>query len=74
MMDDYSRAIMGYELSLMAPSALKTALALRQAIWRKKEPYWPMCGIPATLYTDRVRRMYYLKKGKFAVQSCYRYM
>ena len=50
--DDYSRAIAGYELSFMAPSAMKTALALRQAIWRKKEPQWSICGIPNILYTD----------------------
>lgn len=50
--DDYSRAIAGYELSFLAPSAMKTALALRQAIWRKKEPQWSICGIPNILYTD----------------------
>lgn len=31
---------------------MKTALALRQAIWRKKEPQWSICGIPNILYTD----------------------
>lgn len=51
-MDDYSRAIAGYALSLAAPSALQTALALRQAIWRKGEPGWHVCGIPDTFYTD----------------------
>jgi putative transposase len=50
--DDYSRAIAGYMLSFDAPSALHTALALRQAIWRKAEPLWHVCGIPAVLYTD----------------------
>jgi putative transposase len=35
-----------------APSALHTALALRQAIWRKPEPTWQVCGIPGILYTD----------------------
>src|SRR5215813_8388775 len=35
-----------------APSALHTALALRQAIWRKSEPRWQVCGIPGILYTD----------------------
>ena len=35
-----------------APSALHTALALRQAIWRKAEPTWQVCGIPEVLYTD----------------------
>jgi len=51
-LDDYSRAIAGYRLSLMAPSALQTALALRDAIWRKAEPAWHVCGIPDVLYTD----------------------
>jgi putative transposase len=50
--DDYSRALAGYMLSFEAPSALHTALALRQAIWRKTEPRWQVCGIPAVLYTD----------------------
>jgi putative transposase len=27
-------------------------LALRQAIWRKDEPRWHICGIPHVLYTD----------------------
>ena len=51
-MDDYSRVVAGYYLTLLAPSALQTALALRQAIWRKHEPDWPVCGIPHTLYID----------------------
>lgn len=50
--DDYSRAIVGYELSFLALSATKTALCLRQAIWRKNDPLWAICGIPTTLYTD----------------------
>ncbi|MDJ0899843.1 MAG: Mu transposase C-terminal domain-containing protein [Xenococcus sp. MO_188.B8] len=50
--DDYSRAIAGYYISLDAPSALQTALALRQAIWRKNDPNWHICGIPEILYTD----------------------
>ena len=52
-MDDYSRALAGYMLSFEAPSALHTALALRQAIWRKAEPRWQVCGIPAVLYTQK---------------------
>ena len=51
-LDDYSRAVAGYRLSLAAPSALQTALALRDAIWRKAEPAWHLCGIPAVFYTD----------------------
>ena len=50
--DDYSRAIAGYAVNLGAPSALQTALALRQAIWRKAEPGWHVCGIPAVFHTD----------------------
>jgi len=50
--DDYSRAVAGYLLSFEAPSALHTALALRQAIWRKESPLWTVCGIPEILYTD----------------------
>ena len=51
-MDDYSRAIAGFALSFNAPSAIQTALALRQAIWRKVQPNWQICGIPEVLYTD----------------------
>jgi putative transposase len=50
--DDHSRAIAGYAVNLGAPSALQTALALRQAIWRKAEPGWHICGIPGAFYTD----------------------
>ena len=51
-LDDYSRAVAGYCLSLAAPSAIQTALALRQAIWRKPQPGWHVCGIPRVLYSD----------------------
>ncbi len=51
-LDDYSRAVAGYLLSFQAPSALQTALALRQAIWRKAEAHWHVCGIPDIFYTD----------------------
>ena len=50
--DDYSRAVPGYRLSWSAPSAYQTSLALRQAMWVKDDPRWPMCGVPACLYTD----------------------
>jgi len=33
-------------VNLGAPSALNTALAFRQAIWRKDQPGWHVCGIP----------------------------
>ncbi|MDO4061227.1 DDE-type integrase/transposase/recombinase, partial [Clavibacter michiganensis] len=51
-MDDYSRAICGYTVFTGAPSAMNTALALRQAIWRKPDPGWTMCGIPDILHVD----------------------
>ncbi len=51
-LDDYSRAVAAFGLSFRAPSALQTALVLRQAIWRKAEPHWHVCGIPAVFYTD----------------------
>lgn len=51
-MDDYSRAIAGFGVSFHAPSAIQTALVLRQAIWRKPIPQWHICGIPGTFYTD----------------------
>ena len=50
--DDHSRAVAGYRVFLGAPSALQTSLALRQAIWRKPDPAWPVCGIPDVLYVD----------------------
>lgn len=49
---DYSRAIAGYYLGFEPPSVLRTSLALRQAIWRKTDARWPICGIPDVLYTD----------------------
>ena len=51
-MDDYSRAICGYTVFTGAASAINTALALRQAIWRKSDPAWPMCGLPDVLHID----------------------
>jgi putative transposase len=54
-LDDYSRAVAGHRLSVQAPSALQTALVLRDAIWRKADPRWHVCGIPETFYTDHGR-------------------
>ncbi|MBP9091265.1 DDE-type integrase/transposase/recombinase [bacterium] len=51
-LDDYSRAVCGYSISFDAPSAMRTALMLRQAIWRKPDANWHMCGIPEKFYTD----------------------
>lgn len=50
--DDFSRAVMGFCLFIGAPSAIQTALALRNALWYKEDKSWPVCGIPETLYTD----------------------
>lgn len=50
--DDYSRCIASFRLSFQEPTALTTALALRQAIWRKEDPHWQICGIPSVFYTD----------------------
>ena len=51
-LDDYSRAVAAYRLNLIAPTALHTALTLRDAIGRKSDPRWHVCGIPETFYTD----------------------
>lgn len=51
-LDDYSRAVAGFRLSLAGPSALQTALVLRDAILPKPDPRWHVCGIPASFYTD----------------------
>jgi len=51
-LDDHSRAVAGYTALLGDPSAMQTALALHQAMWRKNDPDWPVCGIPTTLYVD----------------------
>jgi putative transposase len=50
--DDFSRAIMGFCLFIGAPSAIQTALALRKAIWYKQDKNWLVCGILEILYTD----------------------
>lgn len=51
-LDDHSRATAGYTVFFGDPTALQTALALRQAVWRKTEPAWEVCGLPAVLYSD----------------------
>ncbi len=51
-LDDYSRGVAGYYLGFQSPTALQTALTLHQAIWRKADPRWHLCGIPAHFYTD----------------------
>lgn len=51
-LDDHSRAVAGTLAFIGAPSVLNTCLALRQAIWRKADPAWPVCGVPDILYVD----------------------
>ncbi len=50
--DDFSRCIAGYFLTFAHPTALNTALTLHQAIWRKPDARWRICGIPEIFYTD----------------------
>ncbi|MEW6402629.1 MAG: DDE-type integrase/transposase/recombinase [Chloroflexota bacterium] len=52
-LDTYSRAVMGYHLSLYEPTSMSICLALRQAIWHKPIAEWPMCGIPKQLHLDQ---------------------
>lgn len=52
-LDTYSRAVMGYHLSLYEPNSMSVCLALRQAIWQKPLAEWPMCGIPKQLHLDQ---------------------
>lgn len=51
-LDDYSRSVAGFSIDFSSPSAIKTSLTLRQAIWRKENYLWPICGIPEKFYTD----------------------
>jgi len=44
-LDDHSWAVAGYTVFLGDPSAMQTALASRQAIWRKQDPAWPVCRV-----------------------------
>ncbi|GAB3249265.1 transposase [Arthrobacter pigmenti] len=51
-LDDYSRAAAGYTLFFGAPTAEQTALALHQAVNRKTNTDWTVCGLPDVLYSD----------------------
>ena len=51
-LDDHSRAVVGTLAFIGAPSVLNTCLGLRQAIWRKADPAWQVCGVPDVLYVD----------------------
>jgi putative transposase len=55
-LDDHSRAAAGYFLSFHAPSAFQTALALRQAIWRKTVPAWNVNGTGALTSAPELQR------------------
>jgi putative transposase len=52
-LDTYSRAVVGYYLSITVPSSLSICFALRRAILPKLLPAWTMCGIPERLHIDR---------------------
>lgn len=51
-LDDFSRGVAGFFLGFQRPTALQTALTLHQAIWRKTDARWRLCGIPSVFYTD----------------------
>lgn len=51
-LDDFSRSICAYFLSFGAPDTMRTALMLRQGIWRKSDHRWRVQGIPERFYTD----------------------
>ena len=51
-LDDYSRAIAGYAVSVSAPTAEHSALAFHQAVARKRNPKWVVSGLPDILYSD----------------------
>jgi putative transposase len=56
--DDYSRAIAGYYLGFDPPSSMRTALALRQGIWRKGQlPRYCNDGFALGLFTSASRQM-----------------
>ncbi|MCB8044232.1 DDE-type integrase/transposase/recombinase [Microbacterium oxydans] len=55
-LDDYSRAIAGYALGVSAPTAEHSALAIHQAVARKRNPKWVVSGLPdVPLQRSRVR-------------------
>ena len=51
-LDDYSRAVAGYRVTVSAPTALHSALTLRQAMLPKNHVHWHVHGIPERFYTD----------------------
>ena len=52
LIDDYSRAIMGFYLTFTKPNSHSVASALHHAMLPKAEERWIMHGIPAMLYVD----------------------
>jgi putative transposase len=69
-MDDYSRAIAGFGLGFQGPSAIQTALILRQAMWRKHLPQWKITGIPETLGREGVPLLM-MRDDRYAVWNVY---
>ena len=51
-LDQYSRALVGYYLDFSPPSSQRVALSLRHAILPKSESDWPVFGIPAKVRHD----------------------
>lgn len=51
-LDDFSRAVVGYALGFAAPTAERSALAFHQAVSRKRNPAWVTSGLPDVLYSD----------------------
>lgn len=51
-LDDFSRAVAGYSLAAVAPTADHSALALHQAVSRKRRAAWVVSGLPEALYVD----------------------
>jgi len=55
--------IAGYNVTFRAPSAINTSLALRQAIWRKADSRWRICGIPEVFYIRSWQRFHFQTHG-----------
>lgn len=51
-LDDYSRAIAGFRIEFGTPDTERASLVLRQAIWKKGNSNWPICGIPEKFYLE----------------------
>ncbi|WFR69884.1 hypothetical protein QA542_00590 [Staphylococcus saprophyticus] len=49
-LDDFSRAIAGYRIEFGAPDTIRTALVLREAIWKKVIQIGQFVESPKILY------------------------